>query len=148
MTWWHDPCFLIMIIRLLYMGLNAPKFENMTQRLTHSLMRVKSRDASASKNQTRWNWMVLCEMWERSLIIVSKMYFQIFDWTASLMHALKIDDKVASVRVLRMAFPIILRNLPHIFLRGLQLQRLMIIFYLLSEWWLGREAAFGGGRNL
>ena len=33
----------------MFIGLNAPKFETMTQRLTYLLTRVKSRDASASK---------------------------------------------------------------------------------------------------
>ena len=35
---------------LKYTGLNAPKIETTTDRLTDSLTRVKSRDASASKN--------------------------------------------------------------------------------------------------
>ena len=35
----------------MYTGLNADKFETTTYRLTHLLTRVKSRDASASKNK-------------------------------------------------------------------------------------------------
>ena len=35
----------------MYIGLNAPKFETTTHRPTYLLTRVKSRDASASKNQ-------------------------------------------------------------------------------------------------
>ena len=34
----------------MYTGFNAPKFETTTDPLTYSLTRVKSRDASASKN--------------------------------------------------------------------------------------------------
>ena len=36
----------------MYIGLNAPKFETTTYRLTDLLTRVKSRDASASKNDS------------------------------------------------------------------------------------------------
>ena len=37
----------------MYIGLNAPKFETMTDLINDLLTRVKSRDASASKNYLR-----------------------------------------------------------------------------------------------
>ena len=55
MTWWHDDmiqCLLshaqIWVRSITWFW--APKFETTTQRLTYLLTRVKSRDASASKN--------------------------------------------------------------------------------------------------
>ena len=52
MTWWHDPSSLIMILCLLshVYRLKCLKSETPCYLLTYSLTRVKSRDASASKN--------------------------------------------------------------------------------------------------
>ena len=52
MTWWHDPWSLIMIQCLLSNVYRLKCSNPKLCRLTHLLTRVKSRDASASKNIT------------------------------------------------------------------------------------------------
>ena len=58
------------------------------------------------------------------------------------MHALKIDEKVSSLCRWQWHFTLS-RNLLCILHRG-PAERLMIIFYVLSEWWLGESCLVGG----